>query len=153
VLENLLVARCLNHEHQHEMLAAVAAKIAEDAEPYRLLIVDSIMGLFRVEFSGRGELAERQQLLGKHIRELVKLAQEFGIAVVVTNQVTADPGSVFVADAKKPVGGHILAHYVHSRIYLRKGKANERIAKLYAGPGPENEVTFALTDGGVADVA
>lgn len=47
------------------------------------------MGLFRVEFSGRGELAERQQKLGQHIRELVKIAAEFNVAVLVTNQVTA----------------------------------------------------------------
>jgi meiotic recombination protein DMC1 len=135
VLENLLVARCMTHEHQHEMLAQVCAKIAEDDEPFRLLVVgedegegegaegacmgkcavgqrrlhphqpsyltppptpsphpgraDSIMGLFRVEFSGRGELAERQQKLGQHIRELVKIAAEFNVAVLVTNQVTA----------------------------------------------------------------
>lgn len=72
VLDNILIARCLTHEHQHEMLAAVTAKIAEDEEPYRLLIIDSVMGLFRVEFSGRGELAERQQKLAAHLRELVK---------------------------------------------------------------------------------
>ena len=63
----------------------------------------------------------------------------------------ADPGSVFVADAKKPIGGHILAHYVHTRVYLRKGKGNQRIAKIYAGPLPENETTFAITDAGIVD--
>ena len=45
------------------MLEAVAAKIASSEEPFKLLVIDSIMGLFRVEFSGRGELAERQQKL------------------------------------------------------------------------------------------
>lgn len=151
VLDNLLIARCLTHEHQHEMLAAVAAKITEASEPYRLLIVDSIMGLFRVEFSGRGELAERQQKLASHIRELVKLASEFNIAVLVTNQVTADPGNMFVADAKKPVGGNILGHYVHTRLYARKGKGNQRIVKVYAGPYPESEATFAITEWGIVD--
>ena len=125
----MLIARCQNHEQQHEMLAAVAAKIADAEEPVKLLIVDSVMGLFRVEFSGRGELAERQQKLGQHIRELVKIASEFNVAVLLTNQVTADPGNMFVSDAKKPVGGNILAHYVHTRVYLRKGKGNQRIAK------------------------
>ena len=109
------------------------------------------MGLYRVEFSGRGELAERQQKLAVHIRELVKLAQEFNLAVLVTNQVTADPGNMFVADAKKPVGGHILAHYVHTRVYLRKGKGNQRIAKINAGPLPEEEATFAISEGGIVD--
>ena len=58
---------------------------------------------------------------------------------------------MFVADAKKPIGGHILAHYVHTRVYLRKGKGNQRIAKIYAGPLPENECTFAITDAGIVD--
>jgi RecA/RadA recombinase len=49
------------------------------------------------------------------------------------------------------VGGNILGHYVTTRVYLRKGKANQRIAKIYAGPLPEAEATFALTEGGVAD--
>jgi meiotic recombination protein DMC1 len=151
VLDNMLVAKCLTHEHQMEMIAAAIGKIAEDEEPYRLLVIDSIIGLFRVEFSGRGELAERQQKLGQHVSALLKMAAEFNVAVVVTNQVTADPGNMFVADAKKPVGGNILAHYVQTRVYLRKGKANQRVAKIYAGPLPEVEATFGLTDAGVVD--
>lgn len=43
------------------------------------------------------------------------------------------------------------AHYVHTRVYLRKGKGNQRIAKIYAGPLPENETTFAITDAGIVD--
>jgi len=35
----------------------IAAKMIE--ETYSLLIVDSVMALFRVDFSGRGELSER----------------------------------------------------------------------------------------------
>lgn len=151
VLDNVLIAKCTNHEHQHEMLAAAAAAITEGSEPFRLLVIDSVMGLFRVEFSGRGELAERQQKLATHIRELVKMADEFNIAVLLTNQVTADPGNMFVADAKKPVGGHILAHYVHTRVYLRKGKGTQRIGKIYSGPMPEEEATFAIADGGIVD--
>jgi len=75
-------ARCNNHEHQMELAIEAAALITSSAERYRLLVVDSVIGLFRTEFSGRGELAERQQKLGGHIRALVKLAQEFNIAVL-----------------------------------------------------------------------
>lgn len=32
-------------------------------------------------------------------------------------------------DNKKPVGGNIIAHASTTRIYLRKGKGEERIAK------------------------
>ncbi len=71
--------------------------------------------------------------------------------VLLTNQVTADPGNMFVADAKKPVGGNMLAHYVHTRVQLRKGKGTQRVAKIYAGPMPEDEATFSITEHGVVD--
>ena len=92
--------------------------------PYRLVIIDSIMGLFRVDYSGRGELADRQQKLNRHLSSLSKLAGNLKVAVVIVNQVTADPGAnaMFVRDAKKPVGGHILAHASQTRLYFRKGK-------------------------------
>ena len=44
-----------------ELITLLAAKFAEEQGAYRLLIVDSILALFRVDFSGRGELSERQQ--------------------------------------------------------------------------------------------
>lgn len=52
-----------------------------------------------MEFSGRGDLSERQQKLGQHLSELTRIAEEFNIAVVVINQCMADPGamSMFVS--------------------------------------------------------
>ena len=73
-------------------------------------------------------------------------------AQVVTNQVTADPGNMFVPDAKKPVGGNILAHMVTTRINLKKGKDCARIAKVYSGPLPETEATFVLAAEGITDL-
>lgn len=52
-----------------------------------MVVVDSATALYRSEFNGRGELAARQIHLGKFLRALTKLADEFGVAVVVTNQV------------------------------------------------------------------
>jgi len=61
------------------------------------------------------------------------LSPEFNVAVFITNQMTADPGATmsFQADPKKPVGGHILAHASTTRIALRKGRGELRIAKIY----------------------
>lgn len=36
----------------------------------------------------------------------------------------------FVADPKKPVGGHVMAHASTQRIYMRKGKGEQRVAKV-----------------------
>lgn len=111
-LENILFARALNSEHQLELINDVAARFAEEQGAYRLLIVDSIISLFRVEFSGRGELADRQQKLNVMLSRLMKVAEEYNVAVWITNQMCSDPGAgmTFMADPKKPVGGHILSH-------------------------------------------
>jgi meiotic recombination protein DMC1 len=50
------------------------------------------------------------------------------------------------------VGGHILAHQVHTRVMLRKGSGEQRIAKLVSSSRmPERDGTFRLFDGGVGD--
>ena len=54
-----------------DMIQSVAAMMAED--PFKLLIVDSVTANLRVDFSGRGELAERQQRLGQMMSKLRKV--------------------------------------------------------------------------------
>ena len=104
-----------------ELLSHAAAMMAEAR--YALLVVDSAMALYRTDFSGRGELAERQQKLAKFLRALTRLAEVFGIAVVITNQVTANPdGSMFSRDSQKPIGGNIMAHASTTRLKFRKGR-------------------------------
>eukprot|EP00999_Lentomonas_sp_LEN2_P002660 NODE_536_length_1386_cov_108.259730_g501_i0.p1 GENE.NODE_536_length_1386_cov_108.259730_g501_i0~~NODE_536_length_1386_cov_108.259730_g501_i0.p1 ORF type:complete len:353 (-),score=72.66 NODE_536_length_1386_cov_108.259730_g501_i0:227-1285(-) len=151
-LENILVARAYTHEHQMNLVSQVGARMVDDQ--FRVLIIDSVTALFRVDFSGRGELAERQQKLAQMLSRLIKLAEEFNVAVVLTNQVTADPGATatFTPDPKKPVGGHILAHASTTRLYLRKGRGEQRICKIYDSPSiPESEATFALHETGIVD--
>ena len=53
------------------ILEPLAAMMAEDQ--FRLVIVDSITGCFRTDFTGRGELSERQQRLGLHLSKLRKV--------------------------------------------------------------------------------
>ena len=132
----------------------MAAKFNEERGQYRLLVIDSVMALFRVDYSGRGELAERQQRLGQFLSRVSKIAEEYNVAVFYTNQMTADPGAnmTFQADPKKPIGGNILGHASTVRIYLKKGRGDNRIAKVVDAPDlPEAEATFALTEGGIAN--
>ncbi|KAM0839132.1 hypothetical protein ACQ4PT_060509 [Festuca glaucescens] len=156
VLDNIIYARAYTYEHQYNLLLGLAAKMAE--EPFRLLIVDSVIALFRVDFSGRGELAERQQKLAQMLSRLTKIAEEFNVAVYITNQVIADPGGgMFITDPKKPAGGHVLAHAATIRLMLRKGKGEQRVCKIFDAPNlPEGEaISFYskhITTGGLMDV-
>ncbi|XP_020105227.1 meiotic recombination protein DMC1 homolog isoform X2 [Ananas comosus] len=151
VLDNIIYARAYTYEHQYNLLLGLAAKMAE--EPFRLLIVDSVIALFRVDFSGRGELAERQQKLAQMLSRLTKIAEEFNVAVYMTNQVIADPGGgMFISDPKKPAGGHVLAHASTIRLMLRKGKGEQRVCKIFDAPNlPEAEAVFQITPGGIMD--
>jgi len=154
MLGNVVFCRAYTSEQQYEMLDMVSAKFHEEAGVFKLLIVDSIMALFRVDFCGRGELSERQQKLAQMLSKLQKISEEYNVAVFITNQMTADPGATmsFQADPKKPVGGHILAHASTTRISLRKGRGELRIAKIYDSPDlAESEATYAITNGGIAD--
>ena len=52
-----------------------------------LLVVDSATAHFRTDYVGRGELSERQMQLGQFLRQLQRLASEYGLAVILSNQV------------------------------------------------------------------
>lgn len=153
VLENVTYARAYNAEHQEKLLVEAAQVFCESR--YALLIVDSATGLFRTDYTGRGELADRQQALNRFLRKLQRLADEHGVAVVITNQVMASPESgpaAYMGPQVKPIGGHIIGHASQTRLFFRKGKGESRICKIYDSPSlPEGEAMFAISEGGIVD--
>nr|CAG4638567.1 EOG090X0906 [Cyclestheria hislopi] len=152
VLDNVACARAYNTDHQTQLLIQASAMMAESR--YALLIVDSATALYRTDYSGRGELSARQMHLARFLRMLLRLADEFGVAVVITNQVVAqvDGAAMFAADPKKPIGGNIIAHASTTRLYLRKGRGETRICKIYDSPClPEAEAMFAILPDGIGD--
>jgi DNA repair protein RAD51 len=59
---------------------------------------------------------------------------------------------MFNADSKKPIGGHIIAHASTTRLYLKKGKAENRICVVYESPNlPESDATFTINTDGIGD--
>ena len=68
------------------LIYQVTEHLVEDENRYRVLIIDSVMSIFRSEFQGRGELAERQQSLCRHLNHLTKVAEEFNLCVFLVNQ-------------------------------------------------------------------
>lgn len=151
-LDNIAYARAYNSDHQTELLVEAGAIMADSV--FALVIVDSVTNLYRSDYSGRGELAARQTHLCRFLRALQKLCDTYGVACLLTNQVMAkvDGMPSFGGNDKVPIGGHILAHASQARLYLRKGKGENRICKIYDSPClPEGEAQFAITAGGIAD--
>ena len=136
ILDKIHVAKAFNSNHQillAEKAQEIASESQDDEFPVRLLCVDSLTAHFRAEYVGRGELAERQQKLNKHLHDLMRVGDLNNTAVVVTNQVASNPDSFF-GDPTQPIGGNILGHTSTFRIYLRKSKNNKRIVRLVDAP-------------------
>ncbi|KAG6898051.1 hypothetical protein C0992_006529 [Termitomyces sp. T32_za158] len=97
---------------------------------------------------------------------------QFGIAVVVTNQVMSNPDAAagpYASNEKKPIGGNIMAHAsttrcvgfwikivdsntVEHRLQLKKARGNTRSCKIYDSPClPEMETHFAILASGIGD--
>jgi DNA repair protein RadA len=148
-LARIHIARAFNSNHQM-LLVSKAQELARE-RPIRLIVVDSLTSHFRSEYAGRGELAPRQQLLNKHLHELLRFGDTYNAAIVVTNQVSARPDILF-GDPTRPIGGNIVAHAATYRVYLRKSKPPKRIARLIDSPNlPEGEAVFSLTTEGIRD--
>ena len=151
ILEGILLGRVFNSDHQ--ILAIDRAfKICQE-EKIRLIIVDSVLSHFRSEYIGRETLAERQQKLNSHLHKLNRIAQALNLAVVVTNQVQANP-QAFFGDPTRPAGGNILAHASTHRIMLRKASGGLRSGKVIDSPClPESTEFFQITEKGVQDAS
>ncbi|MCD6558056.1 MAG: DNA repair and recombination protein RadA [Candidatus Aenigmarchaeota archaeon] len=148
-LKNIFVARAFNSDHQVVLVEKAKEVIKE--KKVKLLIVDSLTAHFRSDYTGRGELAPRQQKLNRHLHALQRIGDVYNVAIFVTNQVMARPDILF-GDPTKPIGGHVLAHAATFRIYLRKSKGTKRIARLIDSPYlPEGEAVFNLTTEGIRD--
>jgi DNA repair protein RadA len=148
VLSRITVARAYNSAHQ-ELIVKDLGRIIEPNK-VKLVVLDSAVAHYRAEFLGRGTLSERQQRLNRFMHQLLRTAEIYNIAVVVTNQVQAAPDSFF-GDPTRPTGGHVVAHTSTYRIYLRKAAKN-RIARMVDSPyHPERDAVFMLDEKGVDD--
>jgi len=147
--DNIFVARAYNSSHQCLLIDKLFTLCPENN--IKLVVVDSMISHFRGEYIGRETLSERQQKLNQYLHKLLRLAEAYNLAVVITNQVQANP-AVFFGDPTRPAGGHIMAHACTHRVYLRRGSKGVRVARIIDSPYlPEREAYFTITEKGIVD--
>ena len=149
--KRIIYSEAFNSDHQVLVLDKADKVIQENN--VKLIIVDSLTAHFRSEYLGREMLAERQQKLNSHLHRLVRLSRAFNACAVVTNQVMSRPDQFF-AMAVEAVGGHIVSHTTHTRIFLRRTSSGPvRICRLISSPYlPEGERIFKITEEGIKDI-
>ncbi len=150
--QRIIYSEAYNSDHQMLLLEKADQIIKENN--VRLIIIDSLTSHFRSEYLGREMLAERQQRLNNHMHRMIRLARSFNAVAVVTNQVMSRPDAFFV-NSVDPVGGHIVAHTSHTRVFIRRAASGPiRIARLVSSPYlPEGERLFKVTEEGIVDVS
>jgi DNA repair protein RadA len=160
-LEQIASARGLDHGHVLKGVAVCKVYnsshlelVVKDLGKYisnfnaKLVIIDGII-LHRAEFAGRGTLADKQQRLDSMLHKIIRLAEIFNIAVVITNQV-ATPDTFF--GDPTTAGGNIVSHSSTYRIYLRKSEEN-RLAKMMGSPyHPYSDTIFIINEKGADDI-
>ena len=148
-LSKIYVIRANTSAHQVVLMDEIK-KIASQ-HPVRLLIIDSIISHFRAEYTGRGVLAERQQIIAKYMSELKSFAINNDACVIVSNQVAARPDAFF-GDPNNVVGGNVVGHASAYIIKVRKGKAGARVFGLIKSPDyPAGECVALLNEKGITD--
>ena len=154
-LSKITHAKAMNASHQMLIINELGELLKiEDGKKSRpvLIVVDSLTTHFRVEYTGRGFLQEKQSLLNKMIHKLIRIAETYNIAIIITNQVLSSPTGF--GDPIKPVGGNVLAHASTYRVYLRKSTKTKRVARMDDSPAhAQNEVIFCSELAGVIDCA
>ncbi len=153
--KNIFLEKTLDSDEQIRIIKA-KVPIYIKAKNIKLVVIDSIIANFRSEYIG-GAVKVRQQLLGRHIQQLKRLAEEFpDVAFVVTNQVTMKPDLKGGGAGKNFwAGGNIVAHGSVIRVSLYgNGDSDIKNAQLLQSPIHENgtEAIFKITKDGIRDI-
>jgi DNA repair protein RadA len=117
----------------------------------RLVVVDSIIALYRAQFRGIEWLARRQQAINYVLDWLKRWARIYGAVVVITNQVLTHPLPSGIA-LKLPAGGNIIAHASTHRFLMRKA-GDTWLIEVLDSPRLAKGATaeFVIRDDGVWD--
>ncbi|WP_408957847.1 DNA repair and recombination protein RadB [Natrinema sp. 74] len=143
VASRIVIEDALDFEEQAE-----AVRDAEEfAERADLIVLDSATGFYRLERTGDGDEGEALRSVTRQVTHLLSLARKHDLAVVLTNQVFADPDS----DRTRGLGGNTLEHWTGTIVRLERFRGGNRRATLEkhrSKPAGES-VQFRITDTGL----
>ncbi len=148
-LEGIIHAKAYNSADQYMILQEVE-HLVENDKKIKLIVIDSAIGLFRQDYSGRAMLSERQKYLDEFLTVASNMANFHEIAIIWTNQVMIDP-SKFYGDPVTAVGGTILAHKSTYRVYFKKSGIYRMGIMKDSPKHGVIEVMFGLSIDGVVD--
>ena len=127
VANNIIVFEPTNFQEQNDMLRSIDIWLRKNHDDVDLIVIDSAVALYRVDDMKSSRLNKE---LGKQMGLLSKIARQYDIAVIVTNQIYSAIDEEGNSDIKA-VGGTILQYWSKVIIQLERGdELNQRVATL-----------------------
>lgn len=148
VANNIIVFEPTNFLEQNDTIKSIDVWLRKNHDDVDLIVVDSAVALYRVDDMKSSRLNKE---LGKQMGILSKIARQYDIAVILTNQIYSsydDEGNNDI----KAVGGTILQYWSKAIIQLERGDdINQRIATLKRHRSiPEGkQAIFSITSRGI----
>jgi len=122
-LSNVEVVRVTGAEEQVATIKEDVPRVLS-AGRAKLVVVDSLILIFRGQLRGRERLAERQQLLAMQVDVLRRVCSVFNAYCLVTNEVQAVPDAIFQDElmyhGRRSTGGYVVAHGTSHRLWFRR---------------------------------
>jgi DNA repair protein RadA len=149
--DNTMIAEAQDSDQQEQVIDKIDFLLRNKAERFKLLVVDSPVTHYRAEYIGRAMLPKRQQKLYRFMHRLKTIAQNYNIAVVVTNQINTAPDSQRPYP-DGPIGGNAMSHSVTYGVRLWTRNQLFYDAVIVSSPyHPRNRTTFYIDTKGVVD--
>ena len=148
VANNIIVFEPTNFLEQNDTIKSIDVWLRKNHDDVDLIIVDSAVALYRVDDMKSSRLNKE---LGKQMGILSKIARQYDVAVILTNQIYSsydDEGNNDI----KAVGGTILQYWSKAIIQLERcDDINQRIATLKRHRSiPEGkQAIFSITSRGI----
>ena len=151
ILEKTTVAKVHTTSEQEQCIESAKIKIKSESGA-KLLIIDSLTYLYKMEYPERSQLTIRQSKRSKYLHMLLQIAQTNDIAVVITNQVHSNPQPYSEADRLQPIGGNVLSYPCKYIINIESWGDQYRRAILEKHPyRPHFSVPLMIVDRGFSD--
>jgi RAD51-like protein 2 len=148
VMQNIFYFRVYDYVEQLSCVKSLP-KFLRAHPNVRLIVIDSIAFHFRRDFD---DMALRARMLTGHAQDLLELAEQSDLAVVLTNQVTTKINNVTKASQLVPALGESWAHACTNRIMLN-WRGEERWAQLIKSPSQRGSAApFCVTSAGFRGV-
>ncbi|WP_407453811.1 DNA repair and recombination protein RadB [Methanobrevibacter sp.] len=148
VANNIIVFEPTSFLEQNDKLKSIDVWLRRNHDDVDLIILDSAVALYRVDDMKSAKLNKE---LGRQMGLLSKIARQYDVAVIVTNQIYSAIDEEGNSDVKA-VGGTILQYWSKIIIQLERGdEINQRVATLKRHRSlPEGkQAVFSITSRGI----